>query len=272
MRSWLARTSWATDRAAGFGMHGKEHRGVGRQVDEGADRGQRLAQRLAEAFAAVRGEQDGARFAGKAGGRRRRLRRLFQQRVDHGVAAHQDAVVRDVLAAQVRGRGFGRRAMQRRRNGDGAAVKFLRKRRGEIAGAQAGFDVHKRNAAIKRRERRGKDRGGVALRDHQPGAERCEGRVELGRDRGQDRRDRPRLWRHREWHDRGAAKNRPAPAPAMRPAARWRRRSAAPSPSGQAVRMTGAILMTSGRVPTTQAQRRGCASVIGQAAPGKRVP
>ena len=87
------------------------------------------------------------------------------QRIDDGVARHGDAALQ-VLAQQVgarRGRG---RKHPLADHIDHAAVHLFGKGLGQIPGAQAGFHVAHRNAAVKRRQRAGRGRAGVAVHQH----------------------------------------------------------------------------------------------------------
>ena len=156
------------------------------RVDEGGVREARrqLRDRLAdgietgaEVLSAVAGDQHERAAAEHERLRQaRHLRRVppddvegEEERVDHGVAGDDDAVVRDPFAQEVGAVAFGRREVQPRDASGEDAVGFLRPRRLEVAGAQAGLDVADRDVVVERRQRRAERGGGVALNEDQAG-------------------------------------------------------------------------------------------------------
>ena len=128
-----------------------------------------LAQRLAPIFTPVCGHQHqraGERIdPGEFRGERPVLRRP-EQRIDHRVAGDENPLGGHMLRQQVIARRRGGRKMQIGEHAGQLPVHLLRVGGVFIAGAQPGFHVSEGNARVKRGQRRGKDGGGIPLRQH----------------------------------------------------------------------------------------------------------
>ena len=89
--------------------------------------------------------------------------------VDAGIAGHQDAVGRHVLAPEILRGAFSGREMQRAQTSGEDAIQFFREWLAHVAGAQTGFHVAYGNARIKRGQGTAKSGGGVALHQDDAG-------------------------------------------------------------------------------------------------------
>ena len=152
-------------RTAGFGCAGSSTRHVRVLVGDPADGGQDAVQRRAPRLPAVRGDQhQPAAGIGRLGLRWRTSSRVA--RAAGPARAMCCAASTTVLpvttmswpgsafGAQRVGGGLGRRQVQRRDPGHQLPVALLGERRGEVAGAQPGFEVHDRHLRARTRPAR----------------------------------------------------------------------------------------------------------------------
>ena len=90
---------------------------------------------------------------------------LDAQRVDGRATGHVDRLGGDALAEQVVAGAFGVGEMQRGQRCNHSAVGFLREGHQSVSRPQPGFHVGDRDLSVEAHQRRGDDRGGVALYD-----------------------------------------------------------------------------------------------------------
>ena len=162
----------SSSRTAGFGCIGRTKRTSGCERRDAGDALGDAREAAAPVLAAVGGHDDDPVVAGSTSSATRGLRDRHVepggpvQRVDAGVAGHEDLVRGDVLAHEVLLVLRGRREVQRRDAGDQLAVQLLRERRQvEAAGAQARLDVDHGDAQVERGQRGGEGRARVAVHD-----------------------------------------------------------------------------------------------------------
>ena len=151
-------------------MHGIEHLYIRHLVRNAAHGAENRAHGLSEVLPPVRRQQN-----------QPTVLRPFQfgvlvirphcrfQRVDSRVARHEDRFRLFVLPQQILSRLLCRRKMVLRNHADRLPVKFLRKRRIQLIGAQPRLHVSHRNLHIKAGQRGGEGRRRVAMHQHKVG-------------------------------------------------------------------------------------------------------
>lgn len=172
----------------GVGVDGVDDLNVatGGNIEQG---GTDAFEAVAEALAAVGGDEDDVLALGYRAGVALEVALVEliadpEQGVDAGVAGDEDAVRRDGFGGETGG-GLGSGGeMERGEAGGEDAIQFLGKGFGEVAGAEAGFDVADGDAAVEGGERGGEGGCGVALDDEEIGVGRSEDGVEAVDDTG----------------------------------------------------------------------------------------